>query len=129
MTGSRPGGVTLVAVLVWILGLFNLIVGILTLVGVPLGLFTLHLGFAASSLGSGLLGIVWGVILFFVAFALLRGSRVARVVVTIMLVVNLIGAVVQLVGGGVVGGIVNLAIAIVGILLLWSGRAAAYFRR
>ena len=127
MAGRRPGGVTFVAVIVWIQALFNIIIGILALVGVPLGLVTLHFGFAGATLLIGLGYLLYGVIAAIVASGLLRGSRVARAIVTILLVISIIAGIIDLVNGGIWSGIVNLAIGIIGILLLWAGKASRYF--
>lgn len=124
----RPGGVTLVAVLVWIQALLYVIGGVFALVGGTVGLVTLQLGFAGASLVIGIGAIVYGIIAFIVAFGLLRGSRVARAIVTVLLVISLIGAIIQLTQHSILGGVISLAIAIIGILLLWAGRAATFFR-
>ena len=127
MAGRRPGGVTFVAVIVWIQALFNIIIGILALVGVPLGLVTLNPGFAVSTLIIGLGYLLYGIIAAIVASGLLRGSRVARAIVTILLVLSIIGGIIDLVNGGIWAGIFNLAVGIIGILLLWAGKATRYF--
>jgi hypothetical protein len=127
MAGRRPGGVTFVAVIVWIQALFNIIIGILALVGVPLGLVTLNPGFAVATLVIGIGYLLYGIIAAIVASGLLRGSRVARVIVTILLVLSIIGGIIDLVNGGIWSGIFNLAVGLIGILLLWAGKAARYF--
>lgn len=129
MSGPRPGGVTLVAVIIWIWSLVDLIVGVLSVIAFWIPAIIINLGFGLGVLGNGILSIVFGIIGFFIAGGLLRGSRVARALVTIWLIFSLIGAVVSLVNGSVFGGIVSLAVAIIGLLLLWAGKAARYFDR
>jgi len=128
MAGSRPAGVTFVAVLVWIQALFYVIAGVFALFGVPIGLVTFQVGVAGTALLIGIIEILFGIITFAVAFGLLRGSRVARMIITILLVFSLVGGIIQLTQNSIAGGIISLAISIIGILLLWAGRAGAFFR-
>src|SRR5690554_6180075 len=119
MAGQRPGGVTLVAVLVWIQALLYLVVGIFALVAMWAPAFVADLQFdfawGLGLLWNGILGIAFGITLFIISGGLLRGSRVARALVTIALILSIIGAVTALVNGQVIGGIIALAIAIIGI--------------
>jgi len=125
MAGKRPGGVTLVAVLVVIYGILQVLGGVLgiagvTLVGVPL------LAFLPIIL------LVLGILTILVGVALLRGGSIARGITTVVLVLDLAGAIfsiVQTLGtSDVWGGIVSGALALIGIILLWTRRASAFFR-
>lgn len=129
---KRPGGVTLVAVIVWISGALNVIGGVIALItasttaevnGVP--------GAAGSLTVSAIVSIVLGVVTIIVGAALLRGSQLARVLTTIVLALNLVSAIFLLVGvpGGVWQGIINGVLALLGIILLYTRSANAYFRR
>ena len=122
MAGSRPGGVTLIAVLAWISGTVNIIAGILLLIA---GLM------APDALWYGLIQLALGIITIAVSFGLLRGSSTARVLVTIVFVLDLISAVFvvffqqAVIWSGIVSGVAVL----VGLVLLWTRAANEFFRR
>jgi hypothetical protein len=121
MTGTRPGGVTLVAVLAWISGAVNIIAGILLLIAAIM---------APQALWFGLIQLALGIITIIVSIGLLRGRNNARIVVTIVFVLNLISAVFVVffqqaqVWSGIVSGIAVL----IGLVLLWTPRANEFFR-
>ena len=122
MAGTRPGGVTLVAVLAWISGAVNVIAGILLLIAALM---------APDALWYGLIQLVLGIITIAVAFGLLRGSNGARVLLTVVFVLNLISAVFVIffqqaqIWSGVVSGVA----VVIGLVLLWTRRANEFFRR
>ena len=122
MAGTRPGGVTLVAVLAWISGAVNIIAGILLLIAALM---------APDALWYGLIQLVLGIITVAVGFGLLRGSNGARVLVTVVFVLNLISAVFVIffqqaqIWSGIVSGIV----VVIGLVLLWTRRANEFFQR
>jgi hypothetical protein len=121
MTGTRPGGVTLVAVLAWISGAVNIIAGILLLIAAIM---------APQALWFGLIQLALGIITIIVSIGLLRGRNGARIVVTVVFVLNLISAVFVIffqqaqVWSGIVSGIAVL----IGLVLLWTPRANEFFR-
>lgn len=122
MAGTRPGGVTLVAVLAWISGAVNVIAGILLLIAALM---------APDALWYGLIQLVLGIITIAVAFGLLRGSNGARVLLTVVFVLNLISAVFVIffqqaqIWSGIVSGVA----VVIGLVLLWTRRANEFFRR
>ncbi|MFB2597063.1 hypothetical protein ACEXQE_04645 [Herbiconiux sp. P17] len=128
----RPGGVTLVAVIVWISGALQVIGGVIGLItasttaevnGVP--------GSAGTLTATAIVAIVLGVITIVVGAALLRGSQIARVLTTIVLALNLASAIYLLVAvpTSLWQGIINGLLALLGIILLYTRTANAYFRR
>jgi len=123
MAGPRPGGVTLVAVIAWINGVLGVITGILLLTG----------GAAADSPAvttAAWITIVIGIITILVGVGLLRGSRVARIVATIVFVLNLANAIWTMfaVPGQLWAAIINALLAVIGLVLLYSARANEFFR-
>jgi hypothetical protein len=122
MAGSRPGGVTLIAVLAWISGAVNIIAGILLLIA---GLM------APDALWYGLIQLALGIITIAVSFGLLRGSSTARALVTAVFVLDLISAVFvvffqqAVIWSGIVSGI----LVLIGLVLLWTRPANEFFRR
>lgn len=129
MAGRRPGGVTFVAVIIWIWSLLDVVFGVLSVLALWIPALIIDLGLGLGVLWNGIVSIVFGIIGFLIAGGLLRGSRVARALVTIWLVISLIGAVIALVNGSVLSGVISLVVALLGILLLWAGKAARFFSR
>jgi hypothetical protein len=125
MAGRRPGGVTLVAVLVIINGILGIIGGVVAIAAVA----------AAGAGGAIVLAIiplVLGVLTFLVGLSLLRGGQIARGLTTVVLVIDLafaIFAIFQNLGSASIWSpIVSGALALIGIVLLWTRRASEFFR-
>ncbi|GAA3199934.1 hypothetical protein [Microbacterium terregens] len=121
MAGTRPGGVTLVAVLAWISGAVNIVAGILLLIAALM---------APDALWLGLIQLALGIITIVVSIGLLRGSNGARIVVTVVFVLNLISAVFVIFSqqAQVWSGIVSGVVVLIGLVLLWTRRANAFFQ-
>jgi uncharacterized membrane protein YwaF len=117
MAGKRPGGVTLVAVLAWISGILTLIGGIIMLFGG--GAFTL----------AGIISIIIGIITIAVGVGLLRANNSARIVATIVFILNLANAVYSMFADRttLTTAIVGAALAIIGIIILYTRRANEFF--
>ncbi|MRX45452.1 hypothetical protein [Agromyces kandeliae] len=114
---TRPGGVTLVAVLAWISGLLQIIGGVLTLTG-------------GGSAATGWTQVVIGAITFLVSLGLFRGSNGARILVSIVFVLNLITAVWAMIAVPAVfwPALVAALVALIGLLLLYTRAANEFFR-
>ncbi|TDN91438.1 hypothetical protein [Microbacterium sp. BK668] len=119
---GRPFGVTLVALLAWINGALTIIQGIFALFN-P----------SAGDDWSGWVAIVIGIVTILVSFGLFGGNSAARVIVTIVFVLSLIGSLLLMFTafgpGVVIGAIISAALALIGILLLYTRRANEFFRR
>jgi hypothetical protein len=122
MAGTRPGGVTLVAVLAWISGAVNIVAGILMLIAALM---------APAALWFGLVQLVLGIVTIVVSIGLLRGRPRARLIVTIVFILDLISALVviffqqALVWSGIISGVAVL----IALILLWTRPANEFFRR
>ena len=125
MAGRRPGGVTLVAVLV-------IINGILEIIGGVLGLAGLAVVGAGALVAVPVVALVLGILTFLVGLSLLRGGQIARGLTTVVLAVDLafaIFAIFQNAGSSTVWSpIVSGVLALIGIVLLWTRRASEFFR-
>lgn len=127
MTASpRPLGVTLVAVLLFISGIVGAIGGVLTLIGAANTASATVEGVQLDSTGIFLLGgfvLAVAVLNLIFAFGILRGNRVARMIVTILQVLAIVSGVIALVtaGGQFWHGIYNLLMPILIVALLWTG--------
>jgi hypothetical protein len=127
----RPGSVTVVVVL-------TIISGILTLLG---GLFLLLLGGAATldrlnvSGGAvvifGILYLIFGIITIIVGIGLRNGSRLARLLVTILMVIDIISAITSLIwfqtSQTLTSGIIAIIVSVIVLALLWNRRASEFF--
>lgn len=115
MTGSRPGGVTLVSVLAWISGLFGIIGGLVELLATfaIIGWVTLILGIITMAVGVGL----W------------RGRNIARVIAAIVFLVDIATAVYTTTlhqanyWSALVGGL----LALIGLIFLFTRAANRFF--
>ena len=80
---DRPGGVTLVAVLAWISGLLDIFGGTLLLFQTSVASTVEQFGGASALIASAIVSILIGAIVIIVATMLLRGSSIARMIVTV----------------------------------------------
>ncbi len=115
MAGERPVGVTIVAVIAWIIGAIQIVGAILALIA--------GAGFDAWVV------LILGIITIAVSLGLFRGSNTARIIMAIVFTLNLIVAVWAIVIGvdfwdQVIAG----ALAIVGLVFLFSKKASAFFQ-
>lgn len=130
MAGARPGGVTLVAIIVWIQGALNIVSGIIGLFNLNSAAYIAQFGGRTQAVTATIVVLVFGLIAVAVAGGLLRGSRVSRAVVSIVLLLSLITDVWALfaVPSALFSAIVGGFLALIALVLLWSGRARAFFR-
>ena len=121
MTGTRPGGVTVVAVLAWISGAVNIIAG---------GLLIFAAIMAPDALWYGLVQLLLGIVTIVLSVGLLRGRPNARIVMTVVFVLNLISAlfVIFFQQAQVWSGVVSGVAVVIGLVLLWTRRANEFFR-
>ena len=115
MAGERPVGVTIVAVIAWIIGAIQIVGAILALIA--------GAGFDAWVV------LIIGILTIAVSLGLFRGSNTARIIMAIVFTLNLIVAVWAIVLGvdfwdQVIAG----ALAIVGLVFLFSKKASAFFQ-
>jgi hypothetical protein len=126
----RPGSVTVVVVL-------TIISGILTLLG---ALFLLLLG-GAVGLGSnvggaavvvfGILYLIFGIVTIAVGVGLRNGSRLARILVMILMVIDILGGIANLIwfrsNQTVTSAIITIIVSVVVLALLYNRRASEFF--
>jgi glucose dehydrogenase len=114
MAGERPVGVTIVAVIAWIIGAIQIVGAILALIA--------GAGFDAWVV------LIIGILTIAVSLGLFRGNNTARIIMAVVFTLNLIVAVWALVIGvdfwdQVIAG----ALAIIGLVFLFSKKASAFF--
>ena len=132
MSGSidRPGGVTLVAVLTWISGLLDIISGSLLLFQTSASAAVEQFGGQSQLIVSALFTILVGVVVIVVAIGLFRGNNASRIVITVFQMVSIILSVFLAIAypPGAIAEYFSIAVAAVVLILLWTGRASAFFR-
>lgn len=121
---KRPGGVTLVAVIVWIQGFLSALGGFFLMVGATTPDATMR-GFNFI----GLISLILGIVTIIVGVGLLRGSSTARVLTTLFLVLSIASAVYAMVTtGNVATQLISVLLAVIGLILLYTKAASDYFR-
>ena len=127
---DRPGGVTLVAVLTWISGLLDVIGGTILLFQTSVAATVEQFGGASQLIASAILAILIGVVVIVVGVGLLRGSNGARIVVTVFQVLSIMSSIFLAIAypAGAIGEYFGVALSVIVLALLWSGRASAFFR-
>ena len=114
MAGERPTGVTIVAVIAWIIGAIQIVGGILAVLA-----------------GGGLhawVVVILGILTIAVSLGLFRGSNAARIIMAVVFTLNLVVAVWAIViGVDFWDQIVAAVLAIVGLVFLFSAKANAFF--
>ncbi len=131
----RPWNVTLVAVITFIIGLLEVIVGIALVVAHASTSFQTRLGLSLTQiLVAGIVLIVVGVVVVVVSFGLFRGSRMARAIIALLCVVRIVVCVgilfVSVSGVALNDAAIELVVAVVVLILLYSGlRTKVFFGR
>ncbi|WP_139416237.1 hypothetical protein [Agromyces laixinhei] len=130
MANDRPGGVTLVAVLTWISGLFDVIGGTILLFQTSVAATVEQFGGASALITSAIISILIGLIVIIVAGGLLRGSSGARTIVTVVQVLSIGTSIFLAIAhpAQAIGEFFSIAIAVIVLAILWTGRASAFFR-
>ena len=127
---DRPGGVTLVAVLTWISGLLDIFGGTILLFQTSVASTVEQFGGASALIASAIVSILIGAIVIIVATMLLRGNSIARMIVTVFQVLSIAASIFFAIAypAGAIGEYFGIAVSVVVLFLLWSGRASAFFR-
>lgn len=116
---QRPLGVTLVAIIAWLSGFLQIVGSIIVVVA---GVFVTWPAIV------GWISLVIGVVTLVVGVGLWRGSPTARTIATIVFVVNIVLEVLGMFSGeGLWSAIAGSALSIIGLILLYTRAARAYF--
>ena len=127
MAQSRPVGVTIVAVLAWISGFFSILGGVLMIIS---GLEVASMSREALIIAA-VISIIVGIVVIIVSFGLFRGSNVARIIVTVVFVLNIVNAIIQMFTGtqSLWTALLSALPSIIGVILLYTKSANAFFTR
>lgn len=117
MAGSRPFGVTLVAIIAWITGAFQIISGVVSLF--------------SGQLTLGVVAIVVGIITILVSLGLFGGRNGARIIVAIIFLLNIGGSIWLMVTQppALWSALGSLILPLIGLILLFTSRANAFFAK
>lgn len=127
MPATRPGTVTFVAVLAYINGVLNIVGGVVILFTRDQMARASSAGAQAGLITSAILAIILGIVILVVARGLLNGSRFARGLVTVVMILNAIGGLLLLFSFQFFSGILEILWAVVMLSLLYTQRANAFF--
>jgi hypothetical protein len=128
----RPGGVVFVIVLTWLVAFLTMVSGFLAIAGESARVAGIRLD-TGTTPAMGWVEIGFGIITVLVALGLAARSDVARLLVTVLMVVRIAGAV--WIGfhdagqGGWLASALTGGFALLILLLLWNAQADAYFSR
>lgn len=117
----RPAGVTMVGAIATVSGILGTLGGVLALI--------VGSSVQYGSIAAGV-QILLGIITLAVAAGLLRGSNSARIVISLVFLLNIASVIfLPLALGGVLwAAVASAVLALVGLILLWTARANEYFR-
>ena len=126
----RPGGVTFVIALTWIVAFLSIVSGILTLMGQDSPVVGTAVD-AGQPSWYGAVEIGFGVITGLVALGLAKGSGLARLLVTALMALRMGSAIWVAIehsgqGGWLVAPLIG-GPAVIVLLLLWNGRSDRFF--
>ena len=128
----RPGGITLLAVLIVVSGLLGLIGSIAVIIGRGNDDFVQDAGVGSSTLlWVGIVGVIIAVVYLLVARGLTRGSGLARGLAALVAALSLASGIYQAIiqsGSLRWSAIVSAVLALIVLSLLFSPRANAFFR-
>lgn len=126
---QRPGGVTLVAVLVWISGALDIIGGVLLLFMQNDVELQNSFGGTAGLITAAVGGMLLGLIVIVVARGLLRGRNGARLVITVVEVFSIVAGIFLAIAAPTLlsSELVGVVLSVIVLGLLWSRSASAYF--
>jgi hypothetical protein len=121
MTGRRPAGVTLVAILAIISGALSILGSVLVF----------SVGGTTLVVATGIVSLIIGIVTFLVGFFLLRGSSGARILATIFFLLSVFDAIYALATqpAQLWSPLFSGLFALLGLFFLWTKRASIYFAR
>ena len=126
---KRPIVVSIVAVVAFISGVYDIISGILLIFQANDPEVNAAFGGSAGVLGASIGSMVLGAIVVALSFGLWVGNWVARMIVTVVKALSLIKSLFLAVAwlGNPVGEWANVALSAIVLILLWTRPASAYF--
>jgi len=127
---KRPLGVTVVAALAVVAGVFDIIGGVVLLTTQNDAAAADGFGGAGVVASIAIFSLVTGILMLLIAFGLLRGNAVARIAATVVQAFSLASSIwVGIAQPSMLATeIVSALVAVALLMLLWSGEASRFFR-
>ncbi|GAA1522145.1 hypothetical protein BJ978_001667 [Agromyces terreus] len=127
---ARPAGVTIVAVIAWISGAIDVVVGTIMLFQATAIAVDPQWGGAGAVYTSAIVSIILGLITIIVAGGLLGGNTAARLIVTVVQVLSIISSLFVAVAnmGNPIGEWFSILVSLIVVILLWTKAASQFFR-
>ena len=125
---SRPGLVTVVAVIVYINALVTILGGVILLIAANSAEVDSAVGGTGLAVGTGVIAMLLGLLTLLVARGLFSGSNLSRGIIAGIQLVAAINGLLSIVHGQVAVGVINMLVALIVISILYTGRANAFFR-
>ncbi|WP_400996456.1 hypothetical protein [Agromyces sp. GXQ0307] len=129
--GSRPVTITIIGVLAFIAGAIDMVSGVVLFFLLAVPEVVDGFGGTGPLITAAIASIIVGLITAVLAGGLLRGSQPARLIVTVLQVISIIGSLFLAVAylGIPVGEWIGLAVSALVVILLWTPKASAFFTR
>lgn len=128
---SRPVTITIIGGLAFIAGAIDMISGVLLFFRLPNEEVVAGFGGSGGLIAAAIGSIVVGLITAVLGGGLLRGSNPARLIVTVLQVLSILGslfmAVAYIGDPSVIGEWLGLAVSVVLLILLWTPKASRFF--
>jgi hypothetical protein len=128
---KRPVTITLIGGLAFLAGAIDMISGVLLFFRLPNEEIVANFGGSGGLIAAAIGSIVVGLVTVVLAGGLLRGSWVARMVITVLQVLSIIGslflAVAYIGDPTVVGEWLGLVVSVALLILLWTPKASRFF--
>jgi hypothetical protein len=129
--GARPVTVTIIGVLAFIAGALDMISGVILFLLLPNEEIVANFGGSGGLIAAAIGSIVVGLITAVLGGGLLRGSNPARLIVTVLQVLSILGslfmAVAYIGDPTVVGEWLGVAVSATLLILLWTPKASRFF--
>lgn len=127
---KRPFGVTIVAVLAIVSGVFDVIGGIVLLTMQSDSAVVAAFGGAGVLVTLAIFSLLFGVFMLLIAYGLLRGNATSRIAATVVQIFSLASSIWIGVAqpSTLATEIVSALVALALLLLLWTGEATRYFK-
>ncbi len=129
--GKRPVTITIIGVFAFIAGLLDMISGVILFFRLVNPEVVARFGGSGGLIAAAIGSIIVGLITVILAGGLLRGSNTARLIITVLQVLSIIGslfmAVAYMSDPSVAGEWIGVVFSVILVILLWTPKASRFF--
>ena len=130
--GKRPATVTIIGEFAFIAGALDMVSGVILFFMLPVQETVDAFGGTGPMITAAIGSIIVGLITVVVAGGLLRGSEAARLVITVVQVLSVIGSLFLAMAyretQTAIDEWIGIAVSVIVLILLWTPKASAFFR-